>query len=142
MSSSRRFPWKWILLLLLLLALGWYFGGGLWGFGVRPGLEQILSLPEQTPKQLLEKWIQAKESLQRLSQDEQQKAQDESHRLKEILDAWAEDSYRNAQSKVKSLLEQGKLDQAREIVEKIPAEYYSSSYKQQFEELKRQVQSP
>lgn len=135
-----------MLLLAIFLAAALYFGGGLWGPGggrFREKLEQIVQRVQESPAQLREKI----EDLRELAEDKAEDAAEEvkrearerAEKLAKVMEAWAEDRYLATKDKVERLIAEGKMQEAREELESVPKEYWSTKFGPQFEELKKKL---
>lgn len=140
MSEKPRSRWKLWFVLLLLLGIAIYFGGGLWGWGGSVSFSDLKDLPEKTAQNLREKIDRLRNAKDQLVEDQKEAAEKEKERLQKILDSWAEDHYLNCKAKVDALIAQGKKQEAKALLDKIPAEYLTTSWKEKFLDLKRQVE--
>lgn len=140
MREKRRIPWKWLLAAGLVLFLGFQFGGGLWGWGRGLTIEEVASLPEERPLDLVRK----REAFLRIVRGEgpeRQEALEEADRLGRTLELWAEDRYLGAEIQVGKHLGEGKREEALRLLDQVPKEYEATSFGVKFRELRRRATS-
>ncbi len=127
---------------LVLLIAALKYGGGLWGPNL--SIQDIAKWPEETSSDVSKKRqaylsVGAAHAPPLQQNADSQQATRETERLQKILESWAEDRYWNTQSKVEALLKNGQVEEAKELLDKIPKEYEATSFGPKFQELKEQT---